>query len=258
MPKAHFERDGEVGIVTIADPPLNLIGPQLIDALEREIEQAEREPLRALLLRAQGENFSAGAHVAEMFQNRSATEARSLLTRLGGLLSRFERLPFPTLAAVQGLCLAGGLEMVLACDLVWAADSARLGLVEGLIGAVPFGGGTQRVAQRAGTGRACEIVMSAGIYDAASFERWNIINRIVPEAKLAEASLRMAQRLAAGPTRAHAVTKRLLREYLDQGLSAADWLIPELAPALFETDDMQQGIVSLLEQGPGKAEFSGR
>ncbi len=258
MAKVRFERDGDVGIVTLADPPLNLVGPELVDDLEKRIEEAESTPLRALLLRAEGESFSAGANVGPMFQNRSAQEAHALLTRIAGLLRRFEQLPFPTLAAVQGLCLAGGLEMVLACDLAWAADSAQLGLVEAVIGAIPFGGGAQRVAERAGPARAREIVMGAGMYDAASFERWNIINRVVPAAELAAASLRYAQRLAAGPTQAHAATKRVLREYLDHGTQAADRLLPDVAAPLFETEDMQNGIASLLKDGPGKARFSGR
>ena len=258
MAKARFERDGAVGIVTIADPPLNLVGPELVDDLEKAIEEAYGTELRALLLRAEGANFSAGANVGEMFQNRSAEEAHALLSRIARLLSRFEQLPFPTLAAVQGMCLAGGLEMVLACDMAWAADSAQLGLVEAVIGAIPFGGGAQRVAARAGAARACEVVMSAGIYDAATFERWNIINRVVPASELAAKSLKYVLRLAAGPTRAHAATKRLIREYLAHGMGVADKLLPDVAAPLFETDDMQNGIASLLKDGPGKAEFSGR
>ncbi len=257
MAKVRFERDGDVGILTLADPPLNLVGPELIDDLEKRIGEVEGAPLRALLLRAEGENFSAGANVGAMFQNRSAQEAHALLTRIAGLLRRFEQLPFPTLAAVQGLCLAGGLEMVLARDLAWAADSARLGLVEAVIGAIPFGGGAQRVAERAGSARAREIVIGAGMYDAATFERWNIINRVVPAAELGASSLRYAHRLASGPTRAHAATKRVIREYLDHGAQAADRLVPDVAAPLFETEDMQNGIASLLKDGPGKARFSG-
>jgi len=258
MTKARFERDGDVGILTIADPPLNLVGPELVDDLERGIEEAHRAQIRALLLRAEGANFSAGAQVAEMFQDLSAAQAHVLLCRVGKLLARCEQLPFPTLAAVQGLCLAGGFEMALACDIVWAADSAQLGLIEAVIGAIPFGGGSQRVAARAGVARASEMVMSASIYDVATLERWNVINRVVPAAQLSEKSLHFVQRLAAGPTRAHAASKRVLREYLDHGVRAADQLIPDIAAPLFETLDMRQGIVSLLEQGPGKAKFSGR
>jgi enoyl-CoA hydratase/carnithine racemase len=258
MPKARFEQDGDVGIITIADPPLNLVGPELIDDLEAALDRAQGAKLRAMLMRAEGPNFSAGAHVAELFQGRSAAEAHALLCRVGKLVCRAEQLPFPTLAAVQGLCLAAGLEIALASDLIWAADTAQLGLVEAVIGVTPLGGGTQRLAERAGPARARELVYGARIVDAASFERWNVVNRVVPAAELEKKSLEYAQRLAAGPTRAHAATKRVLRESLDHGIAAADQIIPDLAAPLFESEDMRGGITSLLEHGPGKAKFAGR
>lgn len=258
MTKVRFETDGQVGIMTICDPPLNLVSLEIIDGLEQAIVEMERAPIRAALVRAEGEHFSAGANVGDMFQGVSAAQARLLLGRVGRNLHRVEQLPFPTIAAVHGLCLAAGLEIALACDLIWAADSAQLGLVEAVIGAVPFGGGAQRLAERAGVGRAREAVMTGGVYDAETFARWNVINRVVPGAELADKTLRFAHRLAAGATLAHGATKRVLRAYLDQGTIAADTTLLDAAPALFETDDMQGGIASLLEQGPGNATFAGR
>lgn len=258
MAKARFDLDGNVGVITIDNPPLNLVGPELIADLKNVIGQVEQSEIRAMLMRAEGDNFSAGAQVDEMFQNKSQQEALELLKDVGALLERYEKLPFPTVAAVQGMCLAGGLEMALACDMIWAADNSQLGLIEAVIGAIPFGGGTQRLAQRAGSARACEIVMGHGMYDAPTFERWNIINRILPADELHEKSLRFVHRLATGATLAHGVTKRLLREYQNNGLAASDALLPEAASELFETQDMQNGIVSLLENGPGQATFNNR
>ena len=104
---------------------------------------------------------------------------------------------------MQGLCLTAGLELSLACDMIWAAESAQFGLVEAVIGLTPLMGGTQRIAERAGPARARELVMSGGLCDAATLERWNVVNRVLPDEELAEKSLRFAQRLAAGPTSAH-------------------------------------------------------
>ena len=111
---------------------------------------------------------------------------------------------------MQGLCLTAGLELSLACDMIWAAESAQFGLVEAVIGLTPLMGGSQRIAERAGPARARELVMSGG-YDAATLERWNVVNRVLPDSELAEKSMRFAQRLAAGPTRAHHATKRIVR-----------------------------------------------
>jgi enoyl-CoA hydratase/carnithine racemase len=258
MSTITLQRDGDVAIASVSNPPLNLVVPAMVDDLEEIATELERRPPRALLLRAEGDNFCAGADVGEMFQGRSARDAQQMLGRFQRLLARYDALPFPTLAAVQGMCLAAGLELVLACDMAWAGESAKLGLVEAVIGAVPFGGGAQRLVERAGAARAREIVMTASIYEAAQLERWNVINRVVPDADLDGKTWRFAQRLAAGPTRAHAVTKRLIRTCLDQGTQAADRLGAEIAPALFETEDMRNGIVSLLERGPGNATFIGR
>ena len=97
------------------------------------------------------ENFSAGANV-EMFLDRDEAAARELIEEFMPAIRRFAEISVPTVAAVQGFCLAAGLEVALSCDLIWAAEGSQLGLVEGVIGATPFGGGTQRLVARAGRG----------------------------------------------------------------------------------------------------------
>jgi enoyl-CoA hydratase/carnithine racemase len=119
-------------------------------------------------------------------------------------------------------------------------------------------GGTQRIAERAGPARARELVMSGGLYEAAALERWNVVSRVLPDAELAERSLRFAQRLASGPTRAHHATKRIVRAFLDDGVRGADAVTAEIGAPLFETDDLQQAVESFLTEGPGKASFRGR
>jgi enoyl-CoA hydratase/carnithine racemase len=158
---------------------------------------------------------------------------------------------------VQGLCLTAGLELSLACDMIWAAESAQFGLVEAVIGLTPLMGGTQRIAERAGPARARELVMSGGLYDAARLERWNVVNRVLPDEELAAKSLRFAQRLAAGPTRAHHATKRIVRAFLEHGVRGADDATAAIAAPLFETSDLQAAVDTFLAEGPGKATFEG-
>jgi enoyl-CoA hydratase/carnithine racemase len=167
-------------------------------------------------------------------------------------------MPIPTLASVHGLCLTAGFELSLGCDMIWAGESARFGLVEIVVGLTPGMGGTQRVAERAGPARARELVMSGGLYDAATLERWNVVNRVLPDSELLEKSLRFADRLAAGPTLAHAATKRMVRAFLDEGVRGADARVGEIAGGLFETEDLKGGVRSFLDEGPGKASFEGR
>ena len=159
---------------------------------------------------------------------------------------------------MHGLCLTAGFELSLACDMIWADESAMFGLVEIVVGLTPLMGGTQRVAERAGPARARELVMSGGLYDAATMERWNVVNRVLPDADLVEKSMRFAERLAAGPTRAHDATKRIVRATLDHGVRGADDRAADIAGPLFDTEDLQRAVKTFLDEGPGKATFEGR
>jgi enoyl-CoA hydratase/carnithine racemase len=258
MSKARFDLDGEVGIVTISDPPLNLFGLELIEDLTAATHEVARQPIRALLLRAEGENFSAGAQVDEVFGDLSAAEGERRIERFLELAQFTERLPFPTLAAVRGLCLAAGLETVLTTDLIWASEDAHFAFAEPMIGLTPIVGGAYRLAARAGTGRAVETVLTARPYPAATFAEWGVVNRVLPDADLDRKALAFAHALAAGPPRADEVTRKLLLAYREQGLAAADALTAKACAPLFETDDLAHGIRSLLADGPGHATFRGR
>jgi enoyl-CoA hydratase len=252
---ARLERDGDLGVLVLDNQPLNLFDADMVSGILRALDEAE--DCRALLVRAEGKYFTGGVDV-NVFKGLSEAGAAELTGELLQVTHRIEALPFPTLASVHGLCLTAGLELVLACDMIWAAESAQFGLVEAVIGLTPLMGGTQRIAERAGPARARELVMSGGLYDAAALERWNVVSRVLPDAELAEKSLRFAQRLASGPTKAHHATKRIVRAFLEGGVHGADEATAELGAPLFETDDLQGAVDSFLTDGPGKASFQGR
>jgi enoyl-CoA hydratase/carnithine racemase len=173
-------------------------------------------------------------------------------------VSRLESLPIPTLALCHGVCLTAAFEIALACDLIWAGESARFGLVEKVVGLTPGAGGTQRLAARAGVGRASELVMSGETYDAATLREWGVVNRVVPDAELEREGMAFARELAAGPTLAHAATKRILRAFREGGVGAADEITPGEFSGLFASEDLRGAVRSFLEDGPGKATFRGR
>jgi enoyl-CoA hydratase len=255
--KARFERHGDVGVLVIDDPPLNLFGRELTTALVGTLKEAEGDSPRALLVRAEGEVFTGGADV-NVFQGLSPEQASGFVADLLEITHRIEDLPFPTLASVHGLCLTAGFELSLACDMIWAAESARFGLVEIVVGLTPLMGGTQRVAERAGPARARELIMSGDLYDAATLERWNVVNRVLPDGELAEESMRFVRRLAAGPTVANAATKRMVRAFLEHGVRGADQRAADIGAPLFATEDLQRAVEGFLREGPGKASFEGR
>jgi enoyl-CoA hydratase len=255
--KVRYEQDGDVGIVTLAEPPLNLFDYELTNDLIVALEEAEGDMPRALLIRADGKVFTGGVDV-HVFDDKTPAQADMFFQDLLRITHKLEDMPWPTIASVQGLCLTAGFEMALACDLIWAAESARFGLVEIVVGLTPAMGGTQRVAERAGPARARELVMTGDLYDAATLERWNVVNRVLSDAEHAEASLELARRLAAGPTRANAATKKMVRAFLEDGVRGADARIGEIAAPLFATEDLQNAVDTFLAEGPGKATFKGR
>jgi len=255
--RVRYERDGDLGVVTIADPPLNLFDRGLVDGVSKAFDMAATDPPRALVLRAESKVFTAGVDV-NVFHGLSETDARAFAVELLAITRKIEELAFPTLAVVHGLCLTAGFELSLACDMIWAAESASFGLVEAVVGVTPFMGGTQRVAERAGSARARELVMTGGLYPADTLERWNVINRVVADADLEEKAMAFGHRLAAGPTLAHAATKRIVRAQTDEGTRAADAATPAIAAGLFETEDLKEAVETFLAEGPGKASFGGR
>jgi enoyl-CoA hydratase/carnithine racemase len=160
--------------------------------------------------------------------------------------------------AAHALCLTWAFELALACDLIIAAEPASFGLVERVIGLTPAMGGTQRLAERAGSGRARELVMTGRRYDAATLERWNVVNWVLPEEGFDAAARALAVELAEGPTLAHAATKDVIRAYIEGGVELANDRVGEIAGRLFDTDDLRGAVRTFLDQGPGHAVFRGR
>lgn len=252
------ERDGALARIVLDAPPLNLFDEAMFAGLEAAVDEVEDDPPRALLLSAEGKVVSGGVDVEVFDAIASASAAGELWERLLALPRRLERLPFPTVFAAHGLCLTAAFELSLACDIILAAESARFGLVEIVVGLTPAMGGTQRLVERAGPGRARELVMTGELYDAATLERWNVVNRVLADEGFGQAAQAFAARLASGPTRAHAATKAVVRAALDGGVDAADALVPDVAGGLFDTEDLRGAVRSFLTEGPGKATYTGR
>jgi enoyl-CoA hydratase/carnithine racemase len=256
--RVDLTQDGAIGVLTLDNPPLNLISEELIRDLLDAIGAVETAPgVRALLVRGNGKVFSAGADVA-LFAGKGAEEMRPLINSFLDFGRRIERLPFPTLAAVHGTCLAGAFELALFCDLIWAAEGTMLGLPETRLGIVPLAGGVERLAPRTGLGRALTVTLGGELHSAHELAGWGAIDRVVAAAELHPAAQDFARRLAAGPSRAYSVVKKLVRAYTTSGVPGADALLLDAAVGLFDTTDARDGIQTFLHSGAGPATFSGR
>ena len=219
------------------------------------VAEVEASDARALVWRAEGKLFTGGVDV-NLFQ-RMVDEGGRREDGLLPLVHRIEALEIPTMSLLHGVCLTWGLELALGTDLIWASESARIGLVEANVGLTPGAGGTQRMAQRAGAARA-----ASSSSPPASTRRRCCTSGASSTGSLPTPPPRRGARVRPQarrrPTRAHAATKAILRAFRAGGVPAADATTPETMGALFHTEDLQNAVKTFLAEGPGKATFEGR
>ena len=258
VPVRLEREDGGLAVLTLDSPPLNLFDQAMIEGFQEAVAELAASPPRALLIRAEGRAVSGGVDV-HVFDGLTPEQGSGLWDDLLGMIDELERLPAPIVFAAHALTLTAAFEISLACDLIVASPKARFGLVEKVVGLTPSMGGTQRLAERAGSGRARHFVMSGGTFDAEEMERWGVVNLIFGEEEFEARSRELAAELAAGPTKAHAMTKRVLLRFREGGIPAADEAIRTEAAELFATEDLRGAVRTFLEHGgPGHAEFHGR
>lgn len=254
-----LERDDHgVAVLTFADPPVNLYSLQMHDDFDAVLDDVETDLPRALLIRAEGNIVSGGVDVSQFHARTTKADTKALYDRMLELPERIAALDVPTFFAAHALTLTWAFEVALACDIVLAAEKAKFGLVERVIGLTPTMGGTQRLASRAGVARAKELVFTGELYDAATLERWNVVNRVLPDDRFDDAVSEIVHQVAVGPTVAFGAAKQILRHLESGGLREAIEHTTIIASELFDTDDLQSGMASFLADGPGKATFEGR
>jgi enoyl-CoA hydratase/carnithine racemase len=238
--------DEHIASIVLDHPPQNRIGDQMVDELARAVSAIERSDARAVIVRSEGNDFSFGGDILNWPQ-ASSRELRERFEYYMSVFNRFERIPLPVIAAVQGLCFGGGFELALRADVIFAAESASFGHPEQSLGIVTVLGGVYRVAERVGRSRASEWAITSEKVSAATMAQFGVVNHVVADERLLDETLAFAQRAAHGPTRAYAAHKALLRAWAVGGVSAADEAMFDIAMPLFEADDARRGIHSAVE-----------
>jgi enoyl-CoA hydratase/carnithine racemase len=248
--------DGAVAVLSMGLAPYNLMDRDLNHELIAGLQWAQREGARAVILRSSLRHFSAGADLDAMIADADAADV--LDWGFTGTLHAFDEHPAPIIASIGGVCVGGGFELALACDLIVASESAKIGSVEVTVGLHPLMGAVQRITQRAGAARAKEMALLGRRYPASTLERWNIINWVVGDERLDSATMVIAQELAHGPSVANAATKRLVSVAVSEGLAAADEAMAEIQRPIMRSADFRTGVRSYRDKGIGMAEFEGR
>ncbi|HEX3786082.1 MAG TPA: enoyl-CoA hydratase/isomerase family protein [Pseudonocardiaceae bacterium] len=236
----RFERDGDVGAIVLCSPP-NWLSRQFADDLLSAVHQAGESSVRALVLRAEGPSFSVGGAAFE-WPDKDQRWFRTFVGEVSTAYRAIEALPIPVLAAVRGDAIGGGFEMVLSADLIFASETAVFRCIEVTTGMVPLAGAVQRIAAAAGPIQAARIAMLSEPVTATEAAALNLVTTVVPDEDLDETVAQLAARLAAGPTRAYAAIKSLVKAQASGGVAAADTLMADLTMDLYESADARAAI----------------
>jgi enoyl-CoA hydratase len=240
---------GRVANLELANPPLNLFTGELVlqlrDAL-RAIEAAD--DVRSVVVSGRGERaFSAGSHVGE-FEDQAGEAGRDRHQLDQDVWSQLAGLPMPTIAAIEGHCLGGGLELALCCDIRIASESARLGLPEVKLAVIPGSGGTQRLPRVVGATRAKELILTGRVLAADEAAAIGLVNRVVPAGGAVAAAHDLGVEIAARGPVAVREAKRLIDAALDRDIGAGLAAEFEASERIFATEDMVEGARAFFEK----------
>jgi len=254
----RLEVDGGIGTIRLDRPPMNALDAAVQESIRAAAtEAAERRDVAAVIVYGGEKVFAAGADIKQM----QAMSYADMVDRSGALqssLSAVARIPKPTVAAITGYALGGGLELALCCDFRVCAQDAKLGQPEILLGIIPGAGGTQRLPRLVGPSRAKDLIYSGRFVDAEEALAFGLADEVVAPDEVYAAARRRVERYVGGP----AYALRAAKEAVDRGLEVDLETGLEIEriqfAALFATQDRARGMTSFVEQGPGKATFEGR
>jgi enoyl-CoA hydratase len=252
-----------VAVVTLANGKVNALSTAVLGRLASVAAELTADPPGAVVVTGGPKLFAAGADISQFAADPDpasfAVAPPERVREVGGAflaaLDAVARIPRPTIASISGFALGGGCELALACDLRIASERAKLGQPEILLGIIPGGGGTQRLARLVGPARAKDLIFSGRQVSAAEALAMGLVDRVVAPDELEAATDAWAAELAAGPSAAMAIAKRAVDEGLDGALADGLRLEQDLFVEVFGTDDARVGVASFLEHGPGRAEF---
>lgn len=258
MENILIEKQDAIAIVTINRPTkLNALNKATIQELHDGFKSLnEDKSVKAIIVTGSGEKaFVAGADISE-FAHFSVEEGGNLAAQGQALLFDFvQNLETPVIAAVNGFALGGGLELAMSCHFRVASDNAKMGLPEVTLGVIPGYGGTQRLAQLVGKGRAMEMIMTAGMIDAETAKNYGLVNHVVSQAELLDFTKGIAAKITKNSSVAIAKAIQAVNANYTDGINGYQVEIENFG-FCFGTEDFKEGTTAFLEKR--KADFPGK
>jgi enoyl-CoA hydratase len=244
-----YEQKGFVYRLTIANPPLNVLTDALLIDLDVIVDEIiAKQDCRALVITGAGEKaFVAGADINQ-FLHLNAKEGARLVEKGKRIFDKLAYAPFPVICAINGLALGGGLELALACDIRIAEKKAKLGLPETGLAILPGYGGTQRLTQLIGPGRAKKMIFTGAALSADEAYEWGVVEAVVPNGESVKEALALAEQIASKGPLAITKVKQAITQGLDSTFAEGQAVETQCFADLCQTEDMQEGAKAFKEK----------
>lgn len=247
-----------VGTIRLDRPPMNALNRQVQTELAAAADEASlRDDIKAVVVYGGPKVLAAGADIKEL-NDLTYAEMTKIAGRLQAALGSIADIPKPTVAAITGYALGGGLEVALGCDRRIAGDNAKLGVPEILLGVIPGGGGTQRLARLVGPAKAKDLMFTGRFVDAAEALSIGLVDEVVEPDDVYDAALAWAGQFTNAASIAIAAAKRAVDQGIEVDLQTGLKIEEYVFSGLFATEDRAIGMASFVENGPGKAKFIGK
>jgi enoyl-CoA hydratase/carnithine racemase len=250
QPTIAATRDGAACVITLDRPDKrNAVSRAMMREIIAAAQHAERDPdVVAVILTGGATGFSSGADLNEAREIKTTDQALGYFGQWHRLTTALEGLRKPVIAAIEGFCMTGGLELALACDLRIAGDASRFAITSARIGTVAGAGGTQRLPRLIGAARALELLFAAEPIDAAEAARIGLVNRVVPAGQALAAARRLVDLYATRGPLSLAFAKQAVYRGLAGDLAQGLALETLLVAAIYQTADKEEGIAAFLEK----------
>lgn len=255
MSLVNFELDGAVAVVTLNRPPVNALSEELSQDLLEAFGKCKDDAVRAVVVTG-APHFAAGADI-KGFRVAHETGSEDTLARaLVDVAWALERLEKPTIAAIRGYALGGGLELAMAADFRFLSEDAQVGQPEIKLGVIPGAGGTQRLTRIVGIQKAKDIVFSGRFVGASEALEIGLADRVFPADELLDAAMEAARNYASGPTKAIAAAKKAINDGTGRPMTERMDIESIGFTSVFWTDDAKEGVAAFVEKR--EAEFEGK
>ncbi|MHB8928613.1 MAG: enoyl-CoA hydratase/isomerase family protein [Bacillota bacterium] len=255
-----LEKEAPLAIITINRPPVNALNPEAIGELTQAFKELRDDAgVRVIIITGAGQyTFIAGADISSFGAGQGEPGEASFAQIKNGqrLFTDIETYPKPVIAAINGVCLGGGNELAMSCDLRIAAESARFGQPEINLGIIPGWGGTQRLPRLIGKTKAMELLLSGDMIKAPDALRVGLVNKVVPDSELLTQSKNVARMLATKAPIAMANIKKAVFQGLDTSIEEGMDIEFRASVECFQTEDAAEGITAFLQKR--KPQFKGK